>query len=195
MADRQVQIEFANIKLALERLLQSSITIMEEVQDQNPATWEQLQEMMMNAADSGDWNERMHNLVMSLMSSLAALGNVNVSSIQLAILHSSLENMEEELTRLMLGNPKGQALIEAIQNEVTQIVSKPEIIGPIFHLYADVLINIIPNLLQKNSCDFHVTTAAVTSNKINITSDTINSDIVFMPFHLVVGRVIGNRFY
>ena len=83
MADRQVQIEFAKIKLALVRLLQSSITIMEEVQDQNPTTWEQLQEMMMNAADSGDWNERMHNLVISLMSSLDALG-VNVSIIQLA---------------------------------------------------------------------------------------------------------------
>ena len=57
--------------------------------------------------------------------------------------------LEREETRLMVGNPKKQARLESIQSEITKIVSKPAIIGPIFHLYADVLINIIPNILEK----------------------------------------------
>ena len=55
----------------------------------------------------------------------------------------------QEVTRLMVANPKVQAMIIAIQDEVKRIASKPDILGPIFHLYADALINIIPNLLQK----------------------------------------------
>ena len=74
MADRQVQIEFTNIKLELKRLLVSSIAILEEVQDQNPTTWDQLEEMMMTAAESGDLDERIQSLMMSLISSFAALG-------------------------------------------------------------------------------------------------------------------------
>ena len=57
--------------------------------------------------------------------------------------------LEREATRLMVGNPKKQARLESIQSEITKIVSKPAIIGPIFHHYADVLINIIPNILEK----------------------------------------------
>ena len=62
--------------------------------------------------------------------------------------YTSLE-LEQEVTRLIVANPKVQALIEAFQDEVKRIASKPDILGPIFHLYADALINIIPNLLQK----------------------------------------------
>ena len=153
MADRQVQIEFTKMKLELKRLVLSSIAILEEVQDQNPTTWDQLEEMMMTAAESGDLGERLQSLVMSLMSSFAALG-ADVNNIQFAFLHSYLDELKQEATRLMGvdevdANPKVQALIEAFQDEVKRIASKPDILGPIFHLYADALINIIPNLLQK----------------------------------------------
>ena len=153
MADRQVQIEFTKMKLELKRLVLSSIAILEEVQDQNPTTWDQLEEMMVTASESGDLGERLQSLVMSLMSSFAALG-ADVNNIQFAFLHSSLDELKQEVTRLMGvdevdANPKVQALIEAFQDEVKRIASKPDILGPIFHLYADALINIIPNLLQK----------------------------------------------
>ena len=102
----------------------------------------------MTAAESGDWDARIQSLAMSLMSSLAALG-ADISNAQLAILQSSWDELEQEVRRMMVANPKVQALIEAIQNEVTQIASKPDVLGSIFHLYADGLINIIPNLLRK----------------------------------------------
>ena len=89
MTDRQVQIEFAKNKANTGEAIAVIYYNYGGSPGPEPTTWEQLQEMMMNAADSGDWNETMHNLVMSLMLSLVALGNVNVSSIQLAILHSS----------------------------------------------------------------------------------------------------------
>ena len=104
--------------------------------------------MMVTAAESGDLGERLQGLAMSLMSSFAALG-ADVNNIQFAFLHSSLDELELEVTRLMVANPKVQALIEAIQNEVMRIASKPDIFGPMFNLYADDLINIIQNLLQK----------------------------------------------
>ena len=152
-ADRLVQIEFTKMKLELKRLVLSSIAILEEVQDQNPTTWDQLEEMMMTAAESGDLGEKLQSLVMSLMSSFAALG-ADVNNIQFAFLHSSLDELKQEATRLMGvdevdANPKVQALIEAFQDEVKRIASKPDILGPIFYLYADALINIIPTLLQK----------------------------------------------
>ena len=148
MADRQVQIEFTKMKLELKRLLLSSIAILEEVQDQNPTTWDQLKEMNVIAAESGDLSERLQSLGMSLMSSFTALG-ADVNNIQFAFLHSSLDELEQEVMRLMVANPKVQAMIVAFQDEVKRIASKPDILGPIFHLYADALINIIPNLLQK----------------------------------------------
>ena len=133
MADRQVQIEFANIKLELKRLLLSSIAILEEVQDQNPTTWDQLKEMMMTAAESGDLDERIQSLVMSLMSSFAALG-ADVNNIQFTFLHSSRDELEQEVRRLMVANQKVQALIEAFQNEVRLIASKDAICGGILTL-------------------------------------------------------------
>ena len=79
MADRQVQIEITKIKLEWKRLLLSSLAILEEVQDQmvigNLPSWDQLKEMM-TAAESGDLDERIQSLVMSLMSSFAALGRM-----------------------------------------------------------------------------------------------------------------------
>ena len=65
MADRQVQIEFTKMKLELKRLVLSTIAILEEVQDQNPTTWDQLEEMMMTAGESGDLGERLQSLVFS----------------------------------------------------------------------------------------------------------------------------------
>ena len=108
----------------------------------------------MTAAESGDLGERIQCLAMQSLASLAALGATSadvfrMKNIQFAFLHSSLDELEQEVTRLMVANPKVEALIEAISNEVERIASKPAILGPIFHLYADALINIIPNLLQK----------------------------------------------
>ena len=46
----------------------------------------------------------------------------------------------------VVATPNMQALAEAIQNEITQIVSKPDVLEAIFHLYIEVLMIIIPNL-------------------------------------------------
>ena len=48
----------------------------------------------------------------------------------------------------VVATPNMKALAEAIQNEITQIVSKPDFLEAIFHLYPVVLMIIIPNLVS-----------------------------------------------
>ena len=80
MADREVQIELSKMRVELKKLLQSSVAIFEEVQGQNPTTWDQFSEMMRTEAESSDLDEREQSLEMSWRSSLDALGiNTNYS--------------------------------------------------------------------------------------------------------------------
>ena len=74
MAKTDLQKELTKIKVELMRLLQSSVAILESVQGQNPTSWDQLKMMLKTAAESGDWNERIQNWVMTVKSSRAALG-------------------------------------------------------------------------------------------------------------------------
>ena len=64
----------------LKKVLQSSVALFEEVQGQNPTTWDQFSEMMRTEAESSDLDERKQSLDMSWRSSLDALGiNTNYS--------------------------------------------------------------------------------------------------------------------
>ena len=74
MVKTDLQNELTKIKVELMRLLQSSVAILESVQGQNPTSWDQLKMMLKTAAESGDWNERIQNWVMTVKSSRAALG-------------------------------------------------------------------------------------------------------------------------
>ena len=77
MAGTDVQIEVANIKLETRRLLQSSVAILEKVQALmriHPTSWDQLKMMLETTAESEHWDEKIHNWVMNVKSSLAALG-------------------------------------------------------------------------------------------------------------------------
>ena len=96
---------------------------------------------MMTAAESGDLGERLQGLAMSLMSSFAALG-ADVNNIQFAFLHSSRDELEQEVRRLMVANPKVQALIEAFQNEVRRIASKDAIRGGILTLCQETFLQL-----------------------------------------------------
>ena len=80
MADRVVQIELAKMGVELKRVIQTSVALFEEVQGQNPTTWDQFSEMMRTEAESSDLDERKQSLDMSWRSSLDALGiNTNYS--------------------------------------------------------------------------------------------------------------------
>ena len=80
MADRVVQTELSRLGVELKKVLQSSVALFEEVQGQNPTTWDQFSEMMRTEAESSDLDERKQSLDMSWRSSLDALGiNTNYS--------------------------------------------------------------------------------------------------------------------
>ena len=163
MAETDVQSELTKIKLELKRLLQSSVAILEKVHGQNPTSWDQLMLMLKTAAESGDWNERIQNWVMTVKSSCAALGiNTNFEYEVSAGFGGETVNGEtfvdtNHITKKwidvttgqeVVATPNMQALAEAIQNEITQIVSKPDFLEAISHLYPVVLMSIIPNLVS-----------------------------------------------
>ena len=163
MAETDVQSELTKIKLELKRLLQSSVAILKKVHGQNPTSWDQLMLMLKTAAESGDWNERIQNWVMAVKSSHAALGiNTNFEYEVSAGFGGETVNGEtlvdtNHITKKwidvttgqeVVATPNMQALAEAIQNEITQIVSKPDFLEAVFHLYPVVLMSIIPNLVS-----------------------------------------------
>ena len=163
MAETDLHNELTKIKVELMRLLQSSVAILESVQGQNPTSWDQLKMMLKTAAESGDWNERIQNWVMAVKSSHAALGiNTNFEYEVSAGFGGETVNGEtfvdtNHITKKwidvttgqeVVATPNMQALDEAIQNEITQIVSKPDVLEAIFHLYTEVLMIIIPNLVR-----------------------------------------------
>ena len=80
MADKEVMVEVSKIMDEWKKVLLSIVAILEEIQGQNPTTWDQLLEMMKTAAESSDLEERKQNLFMCLRSSFVALGiNPNYS--------------------------------------------------------------------------------------------------------------------
>ena len=145
-----LQNELTKIKVELMRLLKSSVAILESVQGQNPTSWDQLKMMLKTAAESGDWNERIQNWVMTVKSSRAALGiNTNFEcKVTLDPNHITKKWIDVTTGQEVVATPNMQALAEAIQNEITQIVSKPDVLEAIFHLYTEVLMIIIPNLVS-----------------------------------------------
>ena len=101
----------------------------------------------MTAAESGDLGERIQCLAMQSLASLAALGATSadvfrMKNIQFAFLHSSRDELEQEVRRLMVANPKVQALIEAFQNEVRRIASKDAIRGGILTLCQETFLQL-----------------------------------------------------
>ena len=162
MAKTDLQNELTKIKVELMRLLQSSVAILESVQGQNPTSWDQLKMMLKTAAESGDWNERIQNWVMTMESCYAALGintnfefDCNFAKSERTVNGETLVNtnltkkwIDVTTGQEVVATPNMQALDEAIQNEITQIVSKPDVLEAIFHLYTEVLMFIIPNLVS-----------------------------------------------
>ena len=149
MAGTDVEIEVANIKLETRRLLQSSVAILEKVQALtriHPTSWDQLEMMLETTAESEHWDEKIHNWVMNVKSSLAALG-INTTNLQYKV--TTKKWIDVATGQEVVATPNMQALAEAIQNEITQmtqIVSKPDVLEAFFHLYTEVLMIIIPNL-------------------------------------------------
>ena len=141
----QLQILVANIKLESKRLIQSSVAILEKVQGQNPTSRDQLNMILDTTAESEHWDERIQTYRMNVKSSLAALG-INTTNLLYEV--KTKKWIDVTTGQEVVATPNMQALAEAIQNEIKQIVSKPNILEAIFHLYPVVLMSIIPNLVS-----------------------------------------------
>ena len=90
--------------------------------------------------------------MMTVKSSRAALGiNTNFElNFEVSLVPNHIKKKWIDVTtgQEVVATPNMKALAEAIQNEITQIVSKPDVLEAIFHLYPVVLMIIIPNLVS-----------------------------------------------